>query len=102
MGHSIGKWEGDTLVIDSIAFVDSTWFGRGGLFHSGDMRIVERFTRTGNQILHEMTIHDPESLVEPWVMPTRTLTLNNTDQVIPERNHCEVYETNDITNQMRH
>jgi hypothetical protein len=102
LGYSVGKWEGDTLVIDSISFVDSTWLGRGGLFHSGDMRIVEKFTRKGNEILHEMTIHDPESFIEPWVVPARTLTLANNDLLIPERAHCEVYETNDITNQMRH
>jgi hypothetical protein len=102
LGYSVGKWEGDTLVIDSISFVDSTWLGRGGLFHSGDMRIVEKFTRKGNEILHETTIHDPESFLEPWVMPARTLTLSTTDALIPERAHCEVYETNDITNQMRH
>jgi hypothetical protein len=102
LGYSVGKWEGDTLVIDSISFVDSTWLGRGGLFHSGDMRIVEKFTRKGNEILHETTIHDPESFLEPWVMPARTLTLSDTDALIAERAHCEVYETNDITNQMRH
>jgi hypothetical protein len=100
-GYSMGKWEGDTLVIDSISFVDSTWLGRGGLFHSGDMRIVEKFTRTGNEILHEMTIHDPESFVEPWVMPARTLRLGP-DRVIAERAHCEVYEPGNETNQMRH
>jgi hypothetical protein len=98
----VGKWEGDTLVVDSISFVDSTWFGRGGLFHSGDMRIVEKFTRTGNEILHEMTIYDPESLIEPWVVPARTLTLSNGDALIAERAHCEVYETNDISTQLRH
>jgi hypothetical protein len=49
-----------------------------------------------------MTIHDPESFIEPWVVPARTLTLANNDLLIPERAHCEVYETNDITNQMRH
>ena len=102
LGYSVGKWEGDTLVIDSISFVDSTWLGRGGLFHSGDMRIVERFTRKGNEILHETTIHDPESFIEPWVMPARTLTLSDTDTLVAERAHCEVYETNDIVNQMRH
>jgi hypothetical protein len=102
LGYSVGKWEGDTLVVDSISFVDSTWLGRGGLFHSGDMRIVEKFTRKGNEILHEMTIHDAESFIEPWVMPARTLTLSNGDALIAERAHCEVYETNDITNQMRH
>ena len=92
LGYGVGKWEGDTLVVDSISFVDSTWLGRGGLFHSGDMRIVERFTRTGNDILHEMTIHDPESFVEPWVMPARTLRLGNGNALIAERAHCEIYE----------
>jgi hypothetical protein len=102
-GYTVGNWEGDTLVLDSISFVDSTWLGRGGLFHSGDMRIVERLTRKGNEILYEMTIHDPESFVEPWVMPARTLRLGGGDPaIIPERAHCEVYETQDITNQMRH
>jgi hypothetical protein len=102
LGYSVGKWEGDTLVIDSISFTDQTWLGRGGLFHSGDMRIVEKFTRKGNELLHETTIYDPESFIEPWVMPARTLTLTQGDALIAERAHCEVYETNDITNQMRH
>jgi hypothetical protein len=66
------------------------------------MLIVDKFSRTGNDILHEMTIHDPESFVEPWVMPTRTLNLSNTDAIVAERAHCEVYETNDISNQLRH
>ena len=60
MGNSIGTWEGDTLVIDSINFVDSTWLGRGGLFHSGSMHIVEKLTRVGNEIRYDMTIEDPE------------------------------------------
>jgi hypothetical protein len=101
-GYTVGNWEGDTLVLDSISFVDSTWLGRGGLFHSGDMRIVERLTRKGNEILYEMTIYDPESFIEPWVMPARTLRLGGGDGIMPERSHCEVYETEDITTQMRH
>ena len=48
-GYSIGKWQGDTLVIDSINFDDSTWLGRGGLFHSGNMHIIEKLTRVGNE-----------------------------------------------------
>jgi hypothetical protein len=101
-GYTVGNWEGDTLVLDSISFVDSTWLGRGGLFHSGDMRIVEKLTRKGNEIQYDMTIYDPESFIEPWVMPTRTLRLGGGDGVMAERAHCEVYETGDITTQMRH
>jgi len=40
MGYTVGHWEGDTLVLDSISFVDTTWFGRGGLFHSANMHMV--------------------------------------------------------------
>jgi hypothetical protein len=100
-GYTVGKWEGDTLVLDAISFVDSTWLGRGGLFHSGDMRIVEKFTRKGDEILYEATIEDPESFVEPWVMPARTLRLT-APAIIPERDHCEVYEPGNETNQLRH
>jgi hypothetical protein len=42
------------------------------------------------------------SFVEPWVMPTRILRPGNGDGLIPERAYCEVYETGEITNQLRH
>jgi hypothetical protein len=103
-GYTVGRWEGDTLVLDSIAFVDTTWFGRGGYFHSADMHVVEKFTRQGDEILYEITIDDPEVLVEPWVMAPRTLRLNRAPDagIVPERAYCEVYETNDISTQLRH
>ena len=74
-GQSIGTWQGDTLVIDSITFDDATWLGRGGFFHSGSMHIVEKLTRVGNELRYDMTIEDPEVFLEPWVMPTRVLAL---------------------------
>ncbi|HTC37270.1 MAG TPA: hypothetical protein VK724_28085 [Bryobacteraceae bacterium] len=102
-GYSIGKWEGDTLVIDSGSFVDSTWLGRGGLFHSDNMHIIEKLTRVGNELHYDMTIDDPDSFIEPWVMPTRTLRLNaSADPVISERANCEVYETGKFSTQLRH
>ena len=102
-GLSVGKWEGDTLVIDSTNFVDSTWFGRGGLFHSPNMHTIEKLTRKGDEILYQMTIEDPDVLVEPWVMPDRILRLRaGAPQVIHERAYCEVYETKDISSQFRH
>ena len=52
-GNSIGTWEGDTLVIDSINFVDTTWLGRGGLLHSSSMHIIEKLTRVGNEIRYD-------------------------------------------------
>ena len=103
-GYTVGHWEGDTLVLDSISFVDTTWFGRGGYFHSANMHVVEKFTRKGNEILYEITIEDPDVLVEPWVMEPRTLRLNQAADagIVPERAYCEVYEEGNITTQLRH
>ena len=103
-GQSIGKWEGDTLVIESINFDDATWLGRGGLIHSGSMRIVEKLTRVGNELHYDMTIEDPEMFIEPWVMPTRVLRLQDRADggIMAERANCEVYEENNVTSQVRH
>jgi len=105
MGHTVGRWEGDTLVLDSIGFNDFTWLARGGFFHSDEMRVVERFTRKAGEILYEVTIEDPVVLAQPWVMSPRILRLNgNPDAgLLPERGNCEVsYETQDISTQIRH
>jgi hypothetical protein len=104
-GQSVGTWQGDTLVIDSISFNDATWLGRGGFFHSGSMHIVEKLTRVGNELRYDMTIEDPEVLIEPWVMPTRVLPLGGDrgfDGIQPERASCEVYEEGNVTIQSRH
>jgi hypothetical protein len=103
MGLSIGHWEGDTLVIESTNFVDTTWFGRGGLLHSADMHIIEKLTRKGDEILYQETIVDPDDLIEPWVMPDKTLRLRTgAPQLIHERANCEVYEEGNISTQLRH
>jgi hypothetical protein len=105
-GNSIGTWEGDTLVIDSINFVDTTWLGRGGLLHSSSMHIIEKLTRVGNELRYDMTIEDPEMFVEPFVMPTRILRQGaggfGGDGIQAERSYCEVYEDGNVTNQLRH
>jgi hypothetical protein len=103
-GDTVGRWEGDTLVLDAIAFIDTTWLGRGGLFHSDRMHVVERFTRQGDAILYDVTVEDPEVLVEPWVLPTRTIRRNpNPDAgLMRERGNCEIYEDGAAVTQIRH
>jgi len=49
-GHSLGRWEGDTLVVETVNFDDSTWLDGDGSFHSDALRVVERFTRKGSII----------------------------------------------------
>jgi hypothetical protein len=104
LGNTVGRWEGDTLVLDSVAFIDTTWLGRGGFFHSDRMHVVERFRRQGDAIMYDVTVEDPEVLVEPWVLPTRTLRRNTNPNagLLRERGHCETYEDEAITSQIRH
>jgi hypothetical protein len=105
LGITVGRWEGDTLVLDSIGFIDTTWFGRGGLFHSSDMHVVERFTRQGDALLYDVTVEDPEVLVEPWVLPTRTVRRNTNPNagLLRERGNCETsFETEAAATQIRH
>jgi hypothetical protein len=101
-GYTVGRWEGDTLVLDSIGFSDETWLGRGGFFHSDKMRAIEKFTRTGNQVLYEVTIEDPNVLLQPWVMPARTLRLSPTNTIVAERGSCTETEHNEVSTQYRH
>jgi hypothetical protein len=67
MGWSIGRWEGDTLVIDVTDHMEETWFDRAGNFHSDALRVVERYTPTdANVITYEATIEDPKVFTRPW------------------------------------
>ena len=104
MGDTVGRWDGDTLVLDSVAFTDATWFGRGGLFHSDQMHVVERFKREGDALQYDVTVEDPEVLVEPYVYPTRTMRLNRNPNagLVRERGNCDVPETGHVTSQIRH
>ena len=67
MGSSIGKWEGDTLVVDTINFNDRTWLDRVGHPHSDQLHVVERFHRTDHDNLVDViTIVDPKAYAKPW------------------------------------
>jgi hypothetical protein len=67
MGHSVGRWEGDTLVVDVTNFNDRTWFDRAGNHHSDALKLTERFTlESANLIRYEATIEDPKTYTRPW------------------------------------
>jgi hypothetical protein len=69
MGSSRGRWEGDTLAVDSVSFNDQTWFDKAGNFHSEDLHVVERYTLTGpNPMQYEALIEDPKVFTRPWKM----------------------------------
>jgi hypothetical protein len=67
MGQSVGRWEGDTLVVDVTGLNDQTWFDRAGNFHSEALHVVERFTPVNPNLLgYEATIEDPKVFTRPW------------------------------------
>ena len=69
MGQSAGHWEGETLVVDVTGFNDQTWFDRSGNFHSDALHVVERYTRTGADVIqYEAAIDDPKVFTRPWKM----------------------------------
>ncbi len=66
LGYSVGRWEGDTLVVQTAGFTDQTWLDGGGHPHTEAMRLTERFTRRNvGQLDIEVTIDDPASYTRP-------------------------------------
>jgi hypothetical protein len=69
MGYSVGRWEGDTLVVEVTDFSPYTWFDRAGNFHSDALRVVERYTPISpNAIQYEATIEDEKVFTRPWTI----------------------------------
>ena len=67
MGWSNGRWDGETLVVDTTGFNDQTWFDRAGNFHSDALHVVERYTAAGpDHLQYEATIEDPKVFTRPW------------------------------------
>ena len=67
MGDSIGHWEGDTLVADTVNFNDKTWLDRVGHPHSDELHVIEHIRRVDHDHLEdEITIDDPKAYTKPW------------------------------------
>ena len=69
MGYSLGRWEGETLIVDVTEQVPDTWFDSSGNFHSEELRVEERYTSIGpNALRYEVTVEDPKVFTRPWKM----------------------------------
>jgi len=75
MGDSVGKWNGDTLVIDTVGFNDESWIDWAGYFHSNQMRVTETLKREGDSLRYDVLVEDPGVLLEPYKPEGRRLTL---------------------------
>jgi hypothetical protein len=84
-GDAVGRWDGDTFVVDKTNFSDENWISAEGrvTFHSDALHIVERYTRVdANTLEIEATLEDPKVLTKPWVVPKQTLQLAPFDQIM--------------------
>ena len=84
-GDAVGRWEGDTLVVDKTNFTDTSWISAEGRvsFHSDELHIVERYRRVDAKTLEiEATLEDPKVLTKPWVVAKQTLQLAPFDQIM--------------------
>jgi hypothetical protein len=67
MGDSVGRWEGDTFVVDTIGFNDKTWIGGNGTIHTEQMHVVERYTLNDDgSMTWQATVEDPGALTKPY------------------------------------
>jgi hypothetical protein len=102
-GDSVGRWEGATLVIDSVGFNDITWLDRGGYFHTDNMHVTEKLWREGDTLNYQVTVEDPEVLLQPWVTTTRKLKLNtNPKAYIREGDPCRDVDYQNMVSKIRH
>jgi hypothetical protein len=79
MGNSVAHWDGDTLVVDVVAFNDKTWLAGTGTFHSDALHIVERYTRVSkDRIDYEVMMEDPNVLTAPWMLKSSLMLREGT------------------------
>jgi hypothetical protein len=84
MGHSVGRWDGDTLVIDTTKLIEDSWLGADGWFHGPKMHVVERLGRRGDTLTWSATVEDPDVFTKPWEMTPRTMRLNANPKALLE------------------
>jgi len=83
MGDSVGHWEGDTFVVETIGLNDKTWLDTAGHQHTDQMKVIERFTRKKDGILMNYDVIDPVMYAKPWNLE-RTLTPLKASYGLPE------------------
>jgi hypothetical protein len=77
LDDSIGWWEDDTLVVETINLNTLTWLTDDGAFHTENLRVIERLSREANTLHFQAIAYDPKVLVEPWNLRPRELPLSD-------------------------
>jgi len=86
-GHSIGTWEGDTFVVDTVGYNERFWIDRGdnaqgGFVSTDQLHTIEKFTRTAaNAMRYELTVDDPGAYTEKWTANAYAITLQTNEEL---------------------
>jgi hypothetical protein len=101
LGYSVGRWEGNTFVVDSLGFDDRTWLDKFGFPHTDQMRVEERYRRVDADTLElVITVTDPEYYTKPWVSDTKRFRRNREKTKVWEEqiycNPAEAFEFNEL------
>ena len=99
-GDSVGKWEGDTFVVDVTNFNEDGWFGEDGYFHSDALHVTERFWRNGPNLVYQYTVDDPKVLTAPWTAPPRVVKPST--EALEESPKCVETDGAKLTNNDHH
>jgi hypothetical protein len=84
MGHSTGKWEGDTLVVDTVGIDERTWLDTAGHEHSDKLHLTERFKKMDDKtIQYEVTFDDPVFFTKPWSITRKFTRGDAKDRILP-------------------
>ena len=90
IGDSRGRWEGDTLVIETVGFNDSTWFDHSGDYHSDRLKVTERLRRISDDTLsYEAVIDDSQVFTRPWTIRMPLYLHKDRDRLL--ENECHLY-----------
>src|ERR1700680_3151249 len=102
MGDSIGKWDGDTFVVDTVGFNDKSWLDAYGNPHSDEMHVIERYKRVDRITLTmQLIIDDPKAYTKTWVSDTKIYKLLPSQQAVIEELFCIPSEEEAFTNRIR-
>ena len=100
-GDSVGRWDGDTLVVDVTNLDETTWLSDNGLFHSDKTHVVERLRREGDTLHYDVTVEDPVVFSEPWKQRSRDLKLMK-DYEIEEAPYCSERDASHLQDLSHH
>jgi hypothetical protein len=82
MGYSVGRWDGDTLVVESFGFNDRTWLDHDGHPHTEALRMTERYRRPNfGRLELEVTLSDPAAYARPWTVAVRAELAADTEMI---------------------